>query len=51
MIIGLAKDIPLPSLTGVISQVMKEEPNFPKGEDRPRAIPTSILLYIVQNGC
>ena len=50
-IIGLAKDIPLSSLAGVISHVMKEEPNFPKGEDRPRAILTSILLYIVQDGC
>ena len=51
MIMGLPKDIPLSSLTGVISEVLREEPTFPKGEDRPRAIITSVLLYNIQNGC
>ena len=47
----LAKDIPLSSLTGVIAHVMREEHTYPKGEGRPRAILTSILLYLVNHGC
>ena len=42
----LTKDIPLSSLTGVIAHVMREEPTYPKGEGRLRAILTPILLYL-----
>jgi hypothetical protein len=48
---NFVKDIPLSSLTAVIAHVMKEEPTYPKGEGRHRAILTSILLCLVNNGC
>jgi hypothetical protein len=47
----LAEDILLSSLIGVIAHVMREEPSYPKGDDRPVAILTSILLYLVNHGC
>ena len=50
MIKDLGKDIPLPSLTGVIGHLIREKPTYTKGEGRPRAILTSILLYLVNQG-
>jgi hypothetical protein len=47
----LAMDIPLSSLTGVLSHVMREEPTYPKVGDRPRPNLISILLYLLNHGC
>ena len=49
-IVDLARDISLSSLIDVIAHAMREEPTHPKYESSPRAIFTSIQLYLVNHG-
>jgi hypothetical protein len=46
-----ALDIPLSSLIGAIVHIMREESTCPKGEERPLAVLTLNVIYLVNHGC
>jgi hypothetical protein len=50
-IMDLAKDIPLHSLIGVIAQVMREEPTYPKKWRSPLVNPHFKPALPVNHGC